>query len=87
MALSLLSPPKPASLPDHPVVAALYLKLARKWTQLRAAPESPAHIEKARAALGDETAMLDEREWAERYLCGMTGLEFTAFQRDRRWQS
>ena len=45
------------------------------------------HQEKAISILRSGTAHEDEREWAERYLCGMASADEGAFMRDRLAQS
>jgi hypothetical protein len=50
-------------------------------------PDTPAVHDEAIGFLTNSHSELDEREWAERYLCGMAGADKDAFMKDRKSQS
>ena len=57
------------------------------FAMARKNPDSSETEKLAIAILTRADSSLDEREWAERYLCGMVNADISAFGTDRKAQS
>jgi len=79
---SLHSASQPAA-SEIPVIGAVYRSFLRRWTKILSVSGTSPCFEQAIAVLADSNAMPGEKDWAERYLCGMTGQELAAYLNSR----
>jgi len=84
---SLNSAGQPADISKHPALQAFYRNLAPHWARISVAPSPSPCANQAIALLAGGSAPPDEKDWAERYLCGMTAEPLAAFLRGRLAQS
>lgn len=78
---------RPADLSQLPAILAFYRNLPLHWVKILAASGASPCAKHAIALLTDSNAMPGEKDWAERYLCGMTVEPLAVFQCGRPAQS
>ena len=70
------------------VIGSLVTAIERRLVRLSPNPEADSFRDQAIAILCDSASTADTRDWAERYLCGMTGAgPATYLKRRGHWQS
>jgi len=72
----------------HGAIGSLAIAVERLLVRLCPNPEADSFRDQAIAILCDSASTADTRDWAERYLCGMTGAgPATYLKRRGHWQS
>lgn len=75
------------SVPNHHIVRMLKSLATGIFTKLHTSSEASRKTEEAIEILRNGHSSPDNRDWAERYLCGLVDADSTLYFERRRWQS